>query len=237
MQSIYREIAPFDLILFKGTDFISRIVKTFESLKYSNTEYSHVGIIVNSQVLPFIKNLELNKFYVIESILSSKLDNNKERFGIQIRELEDIIKTYSTTRNTKIAWAPLLFNPWKHIQSNEKSLIIKTLYDLYQNINKKSFKSIFPCLNSSYKLDEILIAGHKLLNNILLSKKIEHLEPGEIFIFSSKLVTMIYKAIGVLESCINNIDPIDYIEYRKFPKIVEIKTLLVPKNKSLIELL
>ena len=96
-------ITPFDLVLFSGEDFISSTIKKLENKKLKCGEFSHVGIVVNSLVLPHIPELLPNEFYVWESTSSLNIPGRpmevpdifgKNKLGVQIRHLKSVFEHY-----------------------------------------------------------------------------------------------------------------------------------------------
>jgi hypothetical protein len=96
-------ITPFDLVLFSGEDFVSSTIKKLEYQKLKCGEFSHVGIVVNSLVLPHITELVPNEFYIWESTSSLNIPGRpleipdiygKNKLGVQIRNLKSVFEQY-----------------------------------------------------------------------------------------------------------------------------------------------
>jgi hypothetical protein len=96
-------ITPFDLVLFSGSDFVSSTIKKLENKKLKCGEFSHVGIVVNSLVLPHIPELIPDEFYVWESTSSLNIPGmptevpdiyGKNKLGVQIRNLKSVFENY-----------------------------------------------------------------------------------------------------------------------------------------------
>src|SRR3990170_4951280 len=90
-----------DLIFFSGNDIISEIVEDGESLEYRENpmrRFSHVGLIISKNILPFIPQLEDGKYYIWESCVITSgpkdVETKKHRYGVQIRDLIDVVSTY-----------------------------------------------------------------------------------------------------------------------------------------------
>jgi len=79
-----------DIILFRGTSFISYMLEYF-----GRSRYSHVGIIVRNP--KFINPGIEDGIYVLESILSKEFDveDNKLKNGITLHRIDDVLKKYS----------------------------------------------------------------------------------------------------------------------------------------------
>ena len=121
----YKEhIRPLDLILFKGGDFISDIIRFLEKIKSRNIpeskavyditpdSFSHVGIVVSDEILDD-QRLKPGELYIWESTMSGKLTdgvNNiqgKSYLGVQLRNLNDVIFAYDSSPCTRIAFSPI----------------------------------------------------------------------------------------------------------------------------------
>ena len=118
-KEIKNDIQSFDAIFFRGGDLISDMIEVLEKYKVSSGVFTHVGMVVTADILPYCNvkglpyHLESNKLYILEStfgyeiphILEGKCDitTGKGKFGVQLRELEDIIPWYITNDKTKVA--------------------------------------------------------------------------------------------------------------------------------------
>lgn len=117
------QIEPFDIILFSGNGCISDTIRFFEYEKLSDGLISHVGVVVNKKVLPFVEKLEDNKLYIWESIPLMRIRNmninpipdinGNVRCGVQIRELEKVIQC-SNLNNEFVYIGKLKINPWTY---------------------------------------------------------------------------------------------------------------------------
>ena len=121
------KIRPLALVLFAGKEFVSDIICFGQSLKGSyrrNQErvqrvFSHVGVIVDKNIMPGIRNTLPGRHYVLESTASGKLvsevvdcESMKGVLGVQIRDFEWVCATY----NGVIAVANLQDNPFDPIE-------------------------------------------------------------------------------------------------------------------------
>lgn len=109
------KIKPLDLLLFKGTDFVSKTISKCELYMEGSGSYSHTGIVISWEVMPFLSELEEGKLYIWESTMSGScrgmnrggevpdVETGKGCFGVQIRDLEEVIKHYlSVNQEVKI---------------------------------------------------------------------------------------------------------------------------------------
>lgn len=110
------EMKSFDILMFRGSDIIS---DTIAEIQKSNS-FTHIGLIINSNVLPEF-SLKPDRLYILESTYSYEIPgmNNgppdfltgERFFGVQIRDLEDICKSYIHNEKTQIAWYALQNSP------------------------------------------------------------------------------------------------------------------------------
>ena len=79
-----------DIILFRGTSFISYMLEYF-----GRSRYSHVGVIVRNP--KFINPGIEDGIYVLESTVSNLLDveDNKIINGVSLHHIDDVLKNYS----------------------------------------------------------------------------------------------------------------------------------------------
>lgn len=171
------DIKPLDCIFFKGTELISEAIMIMERLTLGVGEWSHVGIVVNRDIIPGL-NVKDDDLYIWESTISSSsklitgdptldAESGKGVFGVQVRKLKDVIKN-SIKLGVKIGWGRLRNNPIfkKYDIRSQPSTTIKE-----RDIEEKTLVTenfITPHI-SSYQLDDqspIAINHHKT-NNIL----------------------------------------------------------------------
>ena len=162
-QEMKHRFKPLDLLLFRGTDFISNTVSIVSRLTTGNGDFSHVGLLVNKELLPTVDCLVEGKWYVWESTFTavgSFLENfsdgiptvttGKGKLGVQIRDIELVVKNY-TASGGKIAWAALKNNPWTN-RSHRK--VAKEVSAIHKIVGNRTYEigcfnlaaAAFPCL-------------------------------------------------------------------------------------------
>lgn len=200
------EIKPLDCIFFVGNEFVSKTILSAQKLWLGKGDWSHVGIVVNKDVMPSLR-VEDNELYIWESTISSTktyisknpvldAETGKEVFGVQIRKLRDVIK-HDLKLGVKIGWGKLLNNPyeWDGVETFESYIfrlnklreILDTLHAEYfhrpYSINIcRLFAALFSCCSCC--------RGNSCV--------------GEEWRFCSQLVAIIYKKLGVLSE---KVDP------------------------------
>src|SRR3990167_5472285 len=71
IKQLFDKISPLDLIYFKGAEIVSELIMTISKLTTGEGGYSHVGLVVNRDLLPSVEELEPGRWYIWEAILSS----------------------------------------------------------------------------------------------------------------------------------------------------------------------
>lgn len=167
---------PLDLLLFRGTDFISNSVCIVSRITTGDGDFSHAGLLVNSELLPTVECLVPGKFYVWESTFSAtdgilyhftdgvpNIETGKGRLGVQIRDLEQVVKHY-TAIGGKVAWAPLIKNPWDTVNHNN---LAKEVSSIHRIVGNRTYDfnccsllaSAFPCLRTPRDVFNRIISG------------------------------------------------------------------------------
>lgn len=110
-----KNIRPFDLVLFKGADGVSGLIRQLSKWNQNldgkvdtDDMFSHAGMIVTSDILddPRVKP---GKIYIWESTLSGRLTDGvknvdgKVKFGVQLRDFDKVMKGYDNNKHTRIA--------------------------------------------------------------------------------------------------------------------------------------
>ena len=203
-DEIKETLRPFDLVFFKGADFVSNSIRNLQKLNHTSGDFSHVGIVINSDVLPCIKNSRSGDWYIWESTMSGRwndgipdIETGEGYFGTQIRSLDAVVDAYSKNPNTEIAFSSLLNNPL--IQKEEESNEIYTFR--IQQLKKQ--------LRDTYEQFNHRIYDANLINLIAtivpFCRCFRNCTRNESF-FCSELVSIIYKKIGVFPWYLNEED-------------------------------
>jgi hypothetical protein len=142
-EEIRSEIKPFDLIAFRGGDLASELISVFEKYEVGVGNFTHVGMIVTADILPFCKKvdgekfeLDPNKLYLYQSTFTytvpyivdgvQDVTTGKGFFGVQLCDMEEVIPNYISSKTTKVAYCKLIDNPWEsHKGENDEDLKIR----------------------------------------------------------------------------------------------------------------
>lgn len=208
LSSIKDKIRPLDLMAFRASDCCSDIVFKSELARQKlslNKGYvfTHVGIIITKNIFNN-PNMEDGKLYMLESTVCTNIPDIEGvvRWGVQIRDLEQVIKDYETSNDTLVAWCPLLNNPSMAIDTADK------FRKVYDEIRDKKWDA------NGWSLASALCECLRPCRCCM-----EHLFGTEDWLFCSEMVAIVYKALNILPTSIN-------------PKDVVPDDLVNPKNDS-----
>lgn len=259
MSISYRQVAaqlsPLDLILFKGADFVSKTIRFLEQEELKDGDFSHSGVLVNSEILPGIKQLIPGRWYVWESTMSATSGffkqfadgvpnslTGKGKLGVQIRDFEEVVDAYLKSPDTAVAWCKLKSNPWLPrpnetvtVYASRKQELIDDIQDIYQEYGNRTYDlncldllgSLFPCCRKPRDaLRTILVEERTIFSSLDLN-----VDPTG-WLFCSQLVAIIYQDLGLIDSSKNplNVVPVDFlgVDSNGIPKIVENPVYITP---------
>ena len=228
-DDVASQIRPFDLIAFRGGDYASRIVQILEKEQLGMGEFSHVGLVVTSDILDMAVLdkahdvvLQPNKLYIFESTYSLQsevpdLVTGKGMVGIQLRDFEEIVTHYIKTDSERIAWCKLINNPYDFPANREKlKQIFTELFNRYHDTiyDISAIDLIASIISATRGLRDI---SDNITDKIFQALEWTHiidnkrLKPSE-WQFCSELVATIYQKIGVIPQEINakNVIPMDF---------------------------
>ena len=207
------EIKPLDLVLFRGSEMVSKTIQYLEKLEVGNGDWSHVGLVVSKEVLPHLKNAKDGELYVWESTLSGELndnvldlESNESVFGVQVRCLDQLVDEYNQGERV-IAWSSLKDNPCvprKGEDTEAYELRMGRLCEKLSALHKKYH-------HESYELNPItmLAALYPIFRKLR-----DWLGWGQDMMFCSELVATVYCDIGILnrdEVDPENVLPVDFL--------------------------
>lgn len=230
---------PLDLIAFRGTDNISQIVRKLEKYICGNGEFSHVGVLVNRDLLPGVEEMVEGEWYVWESTISFSSDakdiqGGHGRLGVQLRNLKDVVRSYTSNGKNSVAWCKLKNNPWEHegmrdhLRDTVTNVFNEYQHDLYQVDALSMIASLFPQFRKMRDFGDHVVAsveraGGKLLKRtdskefLYKCRKLTvddyHLMHGQSsWKFCSELVADVYQQIGLFPANkpTNDVVPVDF---------------------------
>lgn len=247
------EFKPLDLVGFRGSDIVSSIIAKIQDKMLDDERFTHVGIVVTKELMPFVEEMEEGEIYVWESTYSGpvfsdgskNIEKESHFFGVQIRNLKDVVSGYTKKKSAKVALCKLSNNPWDK-EKNRKKIIKKfeSVHSEYgmslYEINPLGLLSmIFRCLRPARDVTDSMICKIKshMEDIIIISPDMEryerHIEEedfDEAFLFCSELVSMLYKIIGLMiEIEPSDMFPMDIVNY---PGLISEITYIEKKEET-----
>lgn len=222
-NDIQEQIKPFDLIAFRGGDLASDLIHYLQKHQLTCGDFTHVGLIVTSDVLTIDDyKLEEHELYLLESTFSffpsithaiPDVTTDQGKFGVQLKKLKQVIPHYIYNNQTKVAWCPLIDNPYDCIDNRLK---LKEQMSQFYKDNQNTLYDMDPLslLGSMFPaLRHIRDKRDKVINKICSHFKSQH-NPA-LWQFCSELVAHVYQLIGVIphEMDCKNVLPMDFFGY------------------------
>jgi len=215
-SAIKPKMRTLDLLLFRGSDFISSMISKVEQTRTGSGDYTHAGIVVLGTSFPPGHVLRsTDTIYVFESTQSGKLSDGvpaidgKPKFGVQLRSLDRVVPSYDSSPNTMLAWCPLK----EKFRPPNIDITWETIYNKYNG--------------RTYNASAIDLAGAAipLCRRIRESRLFKTMQscyccccgcccsPPKHWLFCSELVASIYKDYGILNSNVepHNVLPVDFL--------------------------
>jgi len=244
-------MSPFDLLLFRGTDFVSGAIRVLSRATTGNGDFSHVGIVVCSELFPHIPELKPGRWYIWESTFAARSESRLARFsdgvesvsgrsfGVQIRDLEDVVNSY-TSNGGRVAWASLKNNPWG--DSSKRPRLTRLATQLHRSLGHRRYDfnfltllaAIFPFLRKPRdKVRKIINGGETILVSAGLRAESGGSRgfPND-WLFCSELVAIIYQHLNIIPESFNpsEVIPVDFlgVDADGLPRLVQEPILLRP---------
>lgn len=225
-HDVFDDISSMDLILFKGGDYVSDLIRFTEgkflpenssdenmTISTDPNDFSHCGVAIRSDVYSPLPD---GRLYILESTMSGRLSDGVNDihghsfWGVQIRDFEEVVKKYNHPDDTAIAVCHLKNPPVPELVRKHTEEYINSVIGRRYNANPISLiGSMFKCLRPTR--DEV-----------------ENATKTESLLFCSEMVGELYVKLGLLPQDVqpNNIVPMDYLGYDtddfgKLPVIVK----------------
>lgn len=232
-------VQPLDVLMFKGSDPFSRTIRLVEEVTGGDSEFSHIEMVVNSELLPGIPELQPGKLYTMSSNVTvgplsdgvPDIRTGKGRFGVQIRELIPVIKAYQKNKKRRVAWARLIDNPWL-IKKKRKTIIKEASKFMEEHGFKPYEANIFQFLATSFcccarveeTFDNVMIDGCHVLRKVdIVDVCPTRNDIHTASIFCSELVAMFFQRIGKIPSTVNpsRLTPMKVLIPDNFPRFLQ----------------
>lgn len=223
-SSISENIEPLSILLFRGDTWYSHLIEWIQAEEVAPFYleeyglYSHCAIIVNKQLFPKVKQMENGKLYIFEmtstggifSKDSPDIETGKGKTGLQIRELESVLKTYQG----RIVLLKLKNNPLKQMEDES----IKDFQMRIQELCLKSQDYKDKNIDDSYQLNPLRLFA-SVFSDI---RWVRSFSIGKNWKMCGHVLSEYLQTLGILDSNLNPEDviPEDFIydADKKIPK-------------------
>lgn len=237
IATFVKNIRPLDLIVFKGAEGVSNLIRKIEKCKTSTDSISHVEVAITrewcSRIRPIRAKTSIvdtdNTLLSWGSTLSGKLNdgvNDAEtggvKFGVQVRVLEDLVREYLKCPDANVGVCRLVHNPTEGLpgetleEYNVRAASLKEkinlAYDKYNGVGyDANFLSLlgamFPALRPLRNASEDILGKFTDANN---------------WLFCSEWAAVLYEAVGVIDDATDgvvdgkvldprNVVPVDFL--------------------------
>ena len=190
---------PWDVLLCRGQGLVHEAILLAQNHNLQRqTQWSHVGLIITSEVFPHPK-LKPGELYVLESTAGGLLGDGvydvvrEETFvGVQIRPLQELL----ALEGDQYAWLPLLERP-----------ALRDRSDVVYRYLHKGYDWSPLCLVSS------VLERTRPLRNLFIN--------ADSRFFCSELVARVYQDLGLLsdELRADNVIPADFVGGGELPQL------------------
>lgn len=154
IEDLYQVADPFDLLVFHGSDLISKTVEYGEELGCGSNVISHVGLYMTSEMFPQQREvLQGSPELILESTANVQIDiinytqgipdllTGKNKIGVQLRNVIEVINNYlDVDNNNFVALGKLQHNYYRdpsrqaHINDYAQEFL-NTYQNRYYEIN------------------------------------------------------------------------------------------------------
>lgn len=219
LEQLLDKAQPLDVIFYHGTGIFSTTIRILETLVTDDSRFSHVGIVVTSELLPNVLQLEQGKKYIFESNLvipnvtdgTPDVRTGKVRFGVQIRSLEEVAKAFTTTeKGNYIALSGLAGSPWsddklKTVLTDKVSKFVEEYgYKGYELNPFSLFSAIFPCCGRvNQVVEHKIVDGLKTIPFMNDTLDIDVTTVADSTVFCSELAVRLYQRLGIIPNTVD----------------------------------
>lgn len=197
------QVRPLDLVLFRGGDLVSGTIRYIQKRQLGHGDYSHVGVIVTTEVLDTHPKMLPGKRYILESTATGLLGcgvkniDGKAFFGVQITDFDELLEAYDTSRRTSVSIVHLRDRP-------DYSDVKPRLNAFWETMRGRSYE---------FNMWSMLSATFSFLRTY--RAQMERVFGGGNWVFCSQLACMVYQACQLLPQSIESKDvvPEDLLGY------------------------
>jgi hypothetical protein len=213
------QIKPFDLILFRGDDFVGRMISKIQIKHVEEHEkkkggklWTHVGVVVDKSILP-LDCLEDDKLYIYESILSGtvlgvytytrvmSVDHPLENIEKNCHSGPQLRPLYETCEEAKgeIAIARMTDVERKRLYANGIENIQKTLVEFHEKYKEygypfNMFTQMAAASNGIYRFKMWV---KRIIKKCKSKKEEDKSKPHNKDVFCSQFAAALYASVDV----------------------------------------
>lgn len=232
-SEIRDKMATMDLLLFRGSDAVSKTIAGVESLYTGSGGFTHAGIVIRPEDLPMDsdyrrrcimsadpKNQIRTCVCVLESTASGKfidgvpsVTDGGGHLGVQMRNLDQVVQAYDANPVTRLAWLPL--NPTVKRGIRDNNLSEWKLQDILNRYLSTPYDA------SICDLGAAAVPCMRCMRDNCAFRWIRD-SCSRVFccgsrpstwLFCSELVSQIYVELGIFPKTVNpsNVMPVDFL--------------------------
>ncbi len=205
IDAFINNIRPFDLLVFKGGDGISNIIRSLERKFTKLDTVSHVEIAIDFVHCTAMKakNAADGRLFAWGSTMSGKLNdgvNDAETggatFGVQLRDLRDELIAYSRNPNANVGYARLISNPVSREAGEDEAHYNNRMEHLTGKVNDAYQRYI----HRGYDANPMALIGAIAPRTRVLRRLCECFSPARInnLLFCSEFVASLYIDLGII---------------------------------------
>lgn len=194
VNELLQKARPLDIMFFKSNGSYAKAIKMVEIFKtYHQDTWTHVGLVINRQVMPNLK-VQDDALYLWESSVSGNYkdevsqildaESHQGIIGVQIRPLKEVVEGYLHEK-CQVGWCKLLLNPIDKSEFESKEHFETRYKELQRKLNLLHERSI----GSLYQINPFRLLG--TLWNWLSGV-------DNTMYFCSNFVVHVYEKIGLL---------------------------------------
>lgn len=236
-KDLRTELKPFDLLLFKGKDFVSDFIRSLQRFDMDSDvsdNFSHVGMVVTSDILDY-EFVKPGKIYILESAMSGKLGQGvktvegRSGLGVFLRDFDDLVYRYDRSNDTRIAVAPVVNNPFDNASVEARKELKRKFTRFFHTVNGERYD-----LNPISLLSVISSPFTKIFR--LLRGIVSNITDTDEWLICSALIAKAYIEMGILPETVvpKNVYPVDFlgIDDDGSPIVVELppKYIITPRH-------
>lgn len=208
-KEIRKTLKPLDLIMFKGSDFVSTLIRYLQSKNsfpkegVDLSDFSHCGLVVTSEILDH-PNVYPGKIYIWESTISGFIGNGvpniegKSFYGTQLRDFDLLLPAYLQGGSAAVAICHLS-DEFRYAReaSNVKEVFTK-IFNRYNGIHYEDCISLYSAVNP------VCRKFRSFFQKIFRTEK---------WLFCSELIAHVYQDLGLFPESLDpeNVVPMDFL--------------------------